>query len=197
MAMFAIRFGLLGTLLACLFTGSVLGILFSGNEAWHQEQGFWALYKEKDYDSWFPDEETERPPLESPDLTRWILWAEGLVSIHEAGKKQANSKSTRPLNSWEYGKQLCEIEVKLETNNDSYHPIGFEDDDTLLFACGVLRNGRLTNPKIIVLHRRFPEWWWGHFYRPEVWLTIIFGSLWLWRVIRWFRERRKAVTAMK
>lgn len=39
---------------------------------------------------------------------------------------------------------------------------------------------------------RFPPYWWGHFYRPEVWLAIIFGSLWLWRVVRWFRERRKA-----
>jgi len=35
--------------------------------------------------------------------------------------------------------------------------------------------------------RQFPEWWWGHFYRPEVWLTIIFGSLWLWRVAKWVR----------
>jgi len=44
-----------------------------------------------------------------------------------------------------------------------------------------------------ILYRRFyPEWWWGHFCRHEVWLAIIFGSLWLWRVVLWFRVGRLA-----
>ncbi len=50
-----------------------------------------------------------------------------------------------------------------------------------------------------VLHlfrRRFPEWWWGHFYRPEVWAAIVLGGAWLWSVARWakgrMRERRAA-----
>jgi len=43
---------------------------------------------------------------------------------------------------------------------------------------------------------RFPRAWWGHFYRPEVWLMIIFGSLWLWRVRGWWRERRRATAVL-
>lgn len=49
--------------------------------------------------------------------------------------------------------------------------------------------------KSYLFERRYPEWWWGHFYRPEVWATIIFGSLWLWRVVVWFRERRRVRVA--
>jgi len=44
--------------------------------------------------------------------------------------------------------------------------------------------------QFVEYHRRFPEWWWGHFYRPEVWLAIIFGVLWFWRVTKWFQEQR-------
>lgn len=32
--------------------------------------------------------------------------------------------------------------------------------------------------------RRRPEWWWGHFYRAEVWATLLFGVLWLRQVYR-------------
>jgi hypothetical protein len=33
-------------------------------------------------------------------------------------------------------------------------------------------------------HRRFPEWWWGHFYRPEVWAFIALSGVLLWRAVR-------------
>ena len=33
-------------------------------------------------------------------------------------------------------------------------------------------------------HRRFPEWWWGHFYRPEVWLAITLSGLLIWRAAK-------------
>jgi hypothetical protein len=32
--------------------------------------------------------------------------------------------------------------------------------------------------------RTHPEWWWGHFYRPEVWAFLFFCTLLLWRLIR-------------
>ena len=35
----------------------------------------------------------------------------------------------------------------------------------------------------IYWRRRHPEWWWGHFYRPEVWLAMFFGFTLLWRFI--------------
>jgi WD40 repeat protein len=42
-----------------------------------------------------------------------------------------------------------------------------------------------------VYRRRFPEWWWGHFYRLEVWAAIVLGIAWLWSVARWARGRMK------
>jgi len=46
-----------------------------------------------------------------------------------------------------------------------------------------------------VYRRRFPEWWWGHLYRPEVWAAVGIGAAWLWSVVRWGRmqlKRRRA-----
>jgi len=41
-------------------------------------------------------------------------------------------------------------------------------------------------------HRRFPECWWGHIYRPELWLSFLLGTLWLIRVIAWIRKQRSS-----
>jgi hypothetical protein len=32
-----------------------------------------------------------------------------------------------------------------------------------------------------IYHRRFPELWWGHFYRPEVWCALVLTALLAWR----------------
>jgi hypothetical protein len=43
-----------------------------------------------------------------------------------------------------------------------------------------------------VFLRRRPEWWWGHFYRPEVWAAAVFGAVWFWSVATWlWRNRRR------
>jgi WD40 repeat protein len=44
-----------------------------------------------------------------------------------------------------------------------------------------------------IWRRRRPEWWWGHFYRPEVWAAVVFGLLWLWSVARWAWRRLRPV----
>jgi hypothetical protein len=58
----------------------------------------------------------------------------------------------------------------------------------------ILRNGdivTLSNGKIVVFSRRFPEWWWGHFYRVETWLAIVLGMVLAWRFGRWVFRRPK------
>ena len=54
--------------------------------------------------------------------------------------------------------------------------IGFINDDWIQI---MTMDPQYKTPPIplrcFYLHRRFPEWWWGHFYRPEVWLALIFG----------------------
>jgi hypothetical protein len=74
---------------------------------------------------------------------------------------------------------------------EDYRAEGFIDDDTIMHFSGDWQDDRIEpTDKFEVWHRRYPEWWWGHFYRPEVWLLIIFGSLWVWQIIRWFQRRR-------
>jgi len=43
---------------------------------------------------------------------------------------------------------------------------------------------RAGNYPVRVWHRRYPEWWWGHTYRIEVWVTFTLGLTWLWCVLR-------------
>ena len=38
-----------------------------------------------------------------------------------------------------------------------------------------------------IWRRQRPEWWWGHFYRAEVWAGLLFGLLWLRQVYRRLR----------
>ena len=38
-----------------------------------------------------------------------------------------------------------------------------------------------------IWRRRRPEWWWGHFYRAEVWAALLLGVLWLRQVYRRLR----------
>jgi len=59
----------------------------------------------------------------------------------------------------------------------------------------ILRNGdivALSGGKIVVFSRRFPEWWWGHFYRVETWLAIVLGFMLLWRFGRWILRKPKS-----
>jgi hypothetical protein len=38
--------------------------------------------------------------------------------------------------------------------------------------------------------RRFPEWWWGHLYRPEVWVFAITTLALLYRALKAWRTRK-------
>jgi len=58
--------------------------------------------------------------------------------------------------------------------------IHFLDADTMLLV--PVKNAANRPPELWC--RRHPEWWWGHFYRPEVWVAFVFGALCLWRVWR-------------
>ena len=43
-----------------------------------------------------------------------------------------------------------------------------------------------------IRERRFPEWWWGHLLRPEVWVLIVCAGLCALQIIRFIRTRRRA-----
>jgi hypothetical protein len=42
----------------------------------------------------------------------------------------------------------------------------------------------------LLFHRRYPEEWWGHLYRPEVWATLLLS---LTLAVRFVRARRRSI----
>jgi hypothetical protein len=71
----------------------------------------------------------------------------------------------------------------------------FIDNDSLQFGYFSFLSNNLNDPvlsKLSTYHRRFPEWWWGHFYRPEVWCAIVLTALLAWRF-----AKRKQMTINK
>ena len=66
---------------------------------------------------------------------------------------------------------------------------GFRDDNTLQFQRYIITPENPTSQGMI-FRRRFPEWWWGHFYRPEVWCAILLTALLAWR----FAKRKQLTT---
>ena len=65
---------------------------------------------------------------------------------------------------------------------------GFTTDDEYIAV--YFNTNRAGVPFVSIYHRRFPEWWWGHFYRPEVWLAIALSGLLIWRAIKSRRDTR-------
>jgi len=75
--------------------------------------------------------------------------------------------------------QLYEIHYQVRGGSK----IAFLHDDCLVArAPRIVRDVGLTPERFAVFTRRFPEWWWGHFYRPEVWLLPLWLGLIVWTI---------------
>lgn len=74
--------------------------------------------------------------------------------------------------------------------------VGFLNDETILGLIDNPVNG-VDHVEIVGWRRRFPEWWWGHFYRPEVWIFVGLTCVLFWCVIKWLRTRKNMTTASK
>ncbi len=145
----------LGTLvLAVLFVGSLMG-LWMLRDPWVEVA---------DTPANRHDEVLARS--DSPDGRRWLEW--GLSSFNALEIREnwlwlpAGAEKAGPL--WRNAKYIYD------------GPVGFRGEDVIIcWNCQLRDNSGAS--KRVVFHRRFPEWWWGHFYRPEVWLTVLLGTL--------------------
>jgi hypothetical protein len=72
-------------------------------------------------------------------------------------------------------------------------PRGFVDDDAVVCDSFIAGSPSRENVEFLQFRRRFPEWWWGHFYRPEVWLAITLSAVLLVRASRAIRARFRPV----
>jgi hypothetical protein len=113
----------------------------------------------------------------TPDGARYVL-----LNSHEPFKPV--------FEIWSNGNELCSVECRL-TRIGMVSLAGFATGDDL-----VIYNTDIQNPAkptlASVYHRRFPEWWWGHFYRPEVWALIVFSVLLGGMLVRKLLQRRTA-----
>lgn len=66
----------------------------------------------------------------------------------------------------------------------------FVDDETILLGSGYVDKTATHRPIYQEYRRRYPEWWWGHFLRPELYAGL---ALVLALILRAFRARRKMV----
>lgn len=68
-----------------------------------------------------------------------------------------------------------------------HHGLGFIDDDHCLFVHCIDPKSKPPRAAYRIWRRRFPEWWWGHFYRPEVWGGGVLGLILLIVFVRFVK----------
>lgn len=66
-------------------------------------------------------------------------------------------------------------------------PREFLDNDTVRLY-RVMGRSSLPIVDEVEYRRRFPEWWWGHGCRPEVWVFTLLGGALLWRGVKARRQ---------
>jgi hypothetical protein len=108
----------------------------------------------------------------SPDGTRWV--------------RHYTSKRIEILASGSTTEILCIVDLPFKVDSEP----GFIDNDTIHDAIDGKSNNSGQIP-FCVLKRRFPEWWWGHFYRPEVWVGVVIAMVWIAITFVRRREARK------
>ena len=84
----------------------------------------------------------------------------------------------REVEHWYAPIQLCFIPIDKGRGVWHMTRVRFVDNQTI----EVMYEENFSN--VNVFRRRFPEWWWGHFYRPEVWLATGLSVALIWRTVR-------------
>jgi hypothetical protein len=165
------RFSLLTLLLVKLWIGLAV-LVWLRREAWIVVP----LDRKNEYAVSASDGSSEPLRFQTPDGSRFIKSFEREKIIkHYLETKEAviwDTRTKKPLYVWSgIGLQHEGIFSKL--------PVHFIDDDHLC-----VQWGNLDSSCLFVLERRFPEWWWGHFYRAEVWGLMILSGVLVWRFWR-------------
>ncbi len=68
---------------------------------------------------------------------------------------------------------------------------GFADDDTIVVTSSENRAGESSEGVTAIYRRRYPEYWWGCFYRFEVWAAFLSGGMLLAIAVRHWRMKQK------
>jgi len=190
------RFSLLTLILVVICLGIGVLVLLRSN-AWVPES---KAYTEEEVLARFPDLKEEKPLRYSPDGTRIAhrdTGMGGLIEVRGESKRQVLYYFTSRDYSDATDLLLAELphEIRPSSGERPIHMLsGFLDDDRVMMIHGSL--GDPTQPRFRVWYRTFPEWWWGHLYRPEVWALVVVMMMLVAQVVReWKRRAKVAVPA--
>ena len=168
--MTSIRFSLATLLLVVLWIGAVMAV-WTRRDAWYEIK---REVRTVNYQSRYEDVRSIFEELSglSPDGTR-ILAPD--YPKYEAAEIFSNAHP-----------EICLYKF--------HHAIGrgygFLDDDTAIFEADY-RTWSGHGREFSYYRRRFPEWWWGHFYRPEVWLFSVLSGMLVWRIGKAIRNKTR------
>ncbi len=140
------------------------------------EKEFEALYP-----NWFAEDVEVR--LQSPDKTRQFSGGQHDWSIYDSSTK----KSIFDFTIRDYGSEIDFIMGWADDSTPIHWACGFIDDNTC--AMGFYPAKKSKSSVVRIWKRRFPEWWWGHFYRPEVWVAVVFAAFICMKVSSAVRDR--------
>lgn len=110
----------------------------------------------------------------SPDGTRFLSATDAMILRNHTSDDDAFVRS--------HGDAHLELYSLGNRSNDGtlHAGFGFLDNDRCLVAIAPSTGGHGDQIRYAIWYRRHPEWWWGHFYRPEVWALIaltVFSSV--------------------
>lgn len=94
---------------------------------------------------------------------------DSIVSTSDGRQVKPDELDARPVTVVDAaGRELIELpQVPFAWN------ARFVDDDSIIF----LRFDETDRVEVHLFRRRFPENWWGHLYRVEVWVAIVAGMM--------------------
>ena len=153
-----------------LLVGSVLGLVLD-REPWVREN---KKYTKVELEAAWPGIFSEPAFLRlcSPDETR---------DVYDYNDYESSYKRQSVIDLTDY-QRLCSI---AKSGNER---IFFLDNETMV----AIDYSRPTEASHSVLRRRFPEWWWGIFYRPLFWIAV---AVFIGTVFEFVSRRKRLKTA--
>lgn len=107
-----------------------------------------------------------------------------------------SNRAASPFGSVVYDRKLGKVIYWFPNVQMSSHVFVPRSDDAFEVEAALYETSSLDRKissikyGLVYYRRRFPEWWWGHFYRPEVWALIGLTLIIAWRGVRRFQQLR-------
>ena len=161
----------LSTAVLLMLAVPVWALCFVHSNAWAPESTTMSSLDEvaTRFPGWVTKSVLER--TRSPDGTRCF-------STFTNDRKLYGNGTGFNFSRYDYDSDLKFVLGQATASSPTHYPLGFVDDDHCIMMMSIVTGHEMpVYHAFRVWYRRFPEWWWGQFYRPEVWLGIVFAGV--------------------